>query len=79
MTTHLEKYIDRKNGFARITGQNEIGYPPKGAEINRVYDMLDCDLSPENLHCDGEITRAAAAKKARKLHAAMKELNGLVS
>jgi len=29
----------------------------------------DTDLSPENLHCDGMITKAAAKKKAKKINA----------
>jgi hypothetical protein len=32
------------------------------------------DLSPENLHCDGEISRTAAMKKARALRAEWKEV-----
>ena len=29
---------------------------------------VECELSPENLYCDGEITRAAAARKRVKLN-----------
>jgi len=35
--------------------------------IKQQIDRIDCQLSPENLHCDGEITRAQAAKKAWRL------------
>lgn len=30
------------------------------AELTRAFSDLSCRLSPENLHCDGEITRAQA-------------------
>lgn len=38
-------------------------------EINGIYGAL----SPENLHCDGEISRSAAARKERALKARLRE------
>ena len=73
----LENYIDQKNRMRAIFDQELISYPPTGADRAAVADMIDCDLSPENLHCDGEISRSAAAKKARKLNAAELELSRL--
>ena len=32
-------------------------------EIIKRLQRVECELSPENLHCDGEISRAAARKK----------------
>jgi hypothetical protein len=37
------------------------------AEIIRDIQRIECALSPENLHCDGEITRAQARTKERAL------------
>lgn len=37
------------------------------AEIIRDLQRIECALSPENLHCDGEITRAQARIKERAL------------
>lgn len=39
------------------------------AEIIRDLQRIECALSPENLHCDGEITRAQARTKERALMA----------
>lgn len=36
-------------------------------EILAAIDRIDCQLSPENLHCDGEITVAEARIKALRL------------
>lgn len=33
----------------------------------RRFLSLSCQLSPENLHCDGEISQAEASRKYRRL------------
>lgn len=43
-------------------------------EILSDMQRVECALSPENLHCDGEISHSAAAAKGRKLKAQWKEL-----
>lgn len=44
------------------------------AEIIRDLRWVDSALSPENLHCDGEISRSAARAKERKLNAQRRAL-----
>jgi hypothetical protein len=44
------------------------------AEILNDLARIECQLSPENLHCDGEISRSAAQRKARALTRAQGEL-----
>ena len=44
------------------------------AEILRDIKGIFCQLSPENLHCDGEISRAAAARKEALLRAQLRNL-----
>jgi hypothetical protein len=36
--------------------------------------MIDSDLSPENLSCDGELPRAVVNRRYRELTAAAKDL-----
>lgn len=36
-------------------------------EIRKLLEDIDCQLSPENLHCDGEISRAQARMKGQAL------------
>ena len=40
--------------------------------------MICGDLSPENLHCDGEISRSAAMAKARALRAEWREVEKII-
>lgn len=37
------------------------------AEIMRDFESLECELSPENLHCDGEISHEEAQLKYNDL------------
>ena len=39
-----------------------------------IADLIDCALSPENLHCDGEISNRQAMQKLRRLNMCAKEL-----
>lgn len=61
----LQQYIDRKNLFGRFTGKTYNPNSLSQQDINELAQSLDCDLSPENLHCDGEISRTEAMKKFR--------------
>ena len=61
--TALEYYIDQKNRFRRIFDKPEISFPPTAEEVSNLCDALGGDLSPENLHCDGEISAAEARSK----------------
>ncbi len=36
-------------------------------DIKKKFLRLSCELSPENLHCDGEISNAQAMRKYKKL------------
>ena len=45
------------------------------SEVDILVESIDCSLSPENLHCDGEISREQAQSKFRKLVGALKELD----
>ena len=44
------------------------------ADAQRIFQDIDCGLSPENLHCDGEISRSAAQAKYRNYMSAAKAL-----
>ena len=44
------------------------------SDIKNSFLDLACDLSPENLHCDGEISRSAAQRKFRALKKRWKDL-----
>ena len=72
----LQKYIDQKNRWNAIFKGKQ--YEIQTAEGRQeVANCLDSDLSPENLTCDGELSRSQVVSKQRTLAAAAKELQKL--
>ena len=43
----------------------------------RIFEKIECDLSPENLCCDGEASPAYVRTRAKLLTSAKKELEAL--
>jgi len=75
MTT-LQKYIDQKNHWnSFFKGEQYEIQTAKGRQ--RVADMIDSALSPENLTCDGELPRAEVNRRYKELMAAAKQLKKL--
>jgi hypothetical protein len=73
----LQTYIDNKNKYmALFKGQRtESLYEVQtAAGRKRVAEMIDCALSPENLSCDGELSRTETNRRYRELTAAAKDL-----
>lgn len=48
--------------------------PTNEAECNSWFEQLESDLSPENLSCDGELSRGQVLAKHREIQATWKEL-----
>ena len=82
---NITHYVERKNTIAKLFGNTAArrGSPLPSVSLDSAADraslMLDieCDLSPENLTCDGELPRAMVIKRAKYLNACMKELRAL--
>jgi hypothetical protein len=71
--TALQAYINQKNKWNAIfRGEQFELETAKGRQ--RVADSLDADLSPENLTCDGELSRSQIRAKHSALTAAATEL-----
>ena len=73
----LTTFIDNRNRYASLfRGQRtEPVYEVQtAAGRKRVAEMIDSDLSPENLSCDGELPRAEVNRRYRELTAAAKDL-----
>jgi len=62
---------DRDFAFMRGVEAPKVKRPDADilTEIRGIY----CNLSPENLHCDGEISRSAAARKGAALNRRLRE------
>ena len=72
----LAKFIEQKNHWNSFFNgpQYEIA-TAKGRQ--RVADMIDAALSPENLTCDGELPRDEVNRRYRELMTAAKQLKQL--
>ena len=71
---NLQNYIDQKNAWGKFFNSPAVTFPLTQANVDSLARSLDSDLSPENLHCDGEITQAQAMRKLRKLNRVCAEL-----
>jgi len=75
MNKALANQIEDMNAMSKIFGDATIDADNLTAEnAQTVFQKIDFGLSPENLHCDGEITRAAAQRKYRDYMSAAKGL-----
>jgi hypothetical protein len=69
----LQAYVDQKNKWnAMFRGEQFETKTAKGRQ--RIANMIDSDLSPENLTCDGELPRAEVARRYKSLTKAAQEL-----
>ena len=63
---NLKAFVDRQNQFGAIFGSKSLDLN-RAADRQRIAELIDCQLSPENLSCDGEISRAEANRRYREL------------
>ena len=72
----LQTFIDQKNRWNAIfNGEQYEIKTAKGRQ--KVADMIDNALSPENLTCDGELPRAEVNRRFKELNSAAKQLRQL--
>jgi len=72
----LTTYVDRKNAFAKIFGSRQLSLQ-NAVDRQAIADSIDSDLSPENLTCDGELSRSQVQARYKALTKAAKELQKL--
>ena len=72
----LTAYVDRKNSFAKIFGSRQLSLQ-NAVDRQAIADSIDSDLSPENLTCDGELSRTQVQARYKALTKAAKELQKL--
>ena len=72
----LQAYVDQKNKWNKLFKgkQYEIA-TAKGRQ--EVADSIDADLSPENLTCDGELSRSQVQARYKALTSAARDLQKL--
>jgi hypothetical protein len=72
---NLQNYIDNRNQWnSFFPNSTSITFPLTQAQVDDLARSLDGDLSPENLHCDGEISATQAQNKYNYYGKVIKEL-----
>ena len=72
----LRKFIEQKNHWnSFFKGEQYEIATAQGRQ--RVADMIDNSLSPENLTCDGELSRTEVNRRYKELMTAAKQLRTL--
>lgn len=70
----LKKYVEDNNRWIALFGNPAMTFPLTQADADSLARTLDSALSPENLHCDGEISQAEAMRKYRFYATVVEEL-----
>ena len=71
---NLEAYVEQKNAWNKIFSIESINFPLTQANANELMNMIGSELSPENLHCDGEASLTHVRAKAKQLNLVSKQL-----
>ena len=71
---NLTAYVEQQNGWNAIFGKAPMTLPLSQAAVTDLAKSIDASLSPENLHCDGEISARQAQAKYTSLMRILKEL-----
>ena len=71
----LTAYVEQKNQWHALFGK-QANYLDlnKPADRQRIANMIDAELSPENLTCDGELGAAQVRARYKQLTTVAKEL-----
>ena len=74
----FNNYVAQKNRWTAIFGDAPLNLN-SAKDRKKIAQSIDADLSPENLSCDGELSRTATVAKYRKLSTVAKQLQKLDS
>ena len=72
----LENFLKQKNHWNSFFKGPQYSLN-SAAERQAVADMIDAALSPENLTCDGELSRTEVNRRYKELMTAAKQLKQL--
>jgi len=74
----LKAYVDQRNSWNSVFNRNYKKLCLTSAEDRqKIADMIDSDLSPENLTCDGELPRGTVIARHKQLTKVAKQLLAL--
>lgn len=72
----LAQFVKQRNQFNSVFGIKALDLTV-AADRQRIAEIVDSALSPENLTCDGELSQAQVRSRYRELTQVAKELQQL--
>lgn len=72
----LKTFLERENTWAQLMKRQPLTLATP-AERQQIAHRIDSQLSPENLTCDGELSRAQVNARYRQLTLAARQLLAL--
>jgi hypothetical protein len=72
----LAQYVKERNAIRAMFRNRPLDLN-NAQDRQEIADEIDCALSPENLTCDGELSRSAVDRKYRMLTRCARELQKL--
>jgi hypothetical protein len=72
----LKEYVNQKNSWNAIFNKKGMSLS-SSEDRQRIADMIDSDLSPENLSCDGELPGNVINARYKQLITVAKQLKAL--
>lgn len=73
MASALQAFVDRENAYMAIFGKKQLSLSI-AKDRQEIANRIDSALSPENLSCDGELSRAETNRRYNSLCTAAKQL-----
>ena len=73
---NLNSYVERKNSWSAMFGKKPLSLD-SAADRQTIANSIDNELSPENLTCDGELSRSQVQARYNELTKVARELQQL--
>ena len=72
----LEQYVEQRNEIRRLFKERPLSLL-SAQDRQQLADDISCALSPENLTCDGELSRSQIQRKYQMLTRVRRELESI--
>ncbi len=72
----LEAFVEQENRWGALFGNQPLSLL-NARDRQRIAGIIDSKLSPENLTCDGELSRAEVNRRYTQLTRAAQELQSI--
>ena len=72
----LEALVEQENRWSAVFGKRPLSLL-NAADRQKIAGIIDSRLSPENLTCDGELSRTEVNRRYRELTRAAQELQSI--